>query len=131
MTKRIKKSEKGQSMVEFALVLPLLLILLFGILEFGLIFNSYLTITHASREGARIASLGGTDAEVIARVNDVSAVLYPENLSVAVSPSQFSRDRGNSVTVTVTYRHQLIIPIIGSIIGDTVPVSGATTMRVE
>ena len=55
------KSEKGQSLVEFALVLPLLILLLFGIIDFGRIFNAYLTIDHAGRDAARTASIGKND----------------------------------------------------------------------
>ncbi len=54
----LMKSEKGQSLVEFALVLPVLVMLLFGITDFGRAFHAYLTIDHAGREAARAASIG-------------------------------------------------------------------------
>ena len=53
----IKKSEKGASAVELALILPILILLIFGIVEFGIAFNNYITITHAAREGARLAAV--------------------------------------------------------------------------
>ena len=49
------KSERGQSLVEFALVVPVLLLLLFGIIDFGRVFHASLTIDHAGREAARAA----------------------------------------------------------------------------
>ena len=53
--RRPKSDERGQSLVEFALVLPVLLLLLLGILEFGWLFNGQITLTSAAREGARTA----------------------------------------------------------------------------
>ena len=55
MFKRFLKSEKGQAMVEFALVLPLLLILLCGIIDFGWLYYNQITLNNAAREGARYA----------------------------------------------------------------------------
>ena len=52
------KSEKGQSLVEFALSFPVLVLLLLGITDFGRAFHVYLTIDHAGREAARAASIG-------------------------------------------------------------------------
>lgn len=53
-------SERGATAVEFALVLPLLLIIVFGIIDFGRAINAQITITQAAREGARVDSLAGT-----------------------------------------------------------------------
>lgn len=61
---RLKKSEKGVSLIEFALVLPILLALLIGIVEFGWILNGHITVTGAAREGARVAVVGGTKAQI-------------------------------------------------------------------
>ena len=59
MSRRLRKDESGAAAVEFAIVLPVLLLLVFGIIEFGLLFNRYITVTHAAREGVRVASLAG------------------------------------------------------------------------
>ena len=58
MFQRVRKRIKGQTMVEFALALPLLLLLIFGIIEFGLIFAAWLTIENAARQAARYAASG-------------------------------------------------------------------------
>ena len=47
------RSEKGQSLTEFALALPILVLLLFAVIQFGIVFNSYVTLTDATRAGAR------------------------------------------------------------------------------
>ena len=59
---RLFKQKKGQYQVETAIVLPLVLLLLMGIVDFGFLFNNYIVISNASREAARKGSLGGTDA---------------------------------------------------------------------
>ena len=52
---KIKNDEQGQSMTEFVVVLPILCLLLFGIIQFGIVFNNYITLTDATRAGARKA----------------------------------------------------------------------------
>lgn len=52
------KNEKGQTLVEFGLVLPVLLILVMGIIQFGFIFSAKIALTNAVREGARVAAVG-------------------------------------------------------------------------
>jgi Flp pilus assembly protein TadG len=51
------QDENGQTMVEFALVLPLLCVVLFGIVQFGILYNNYVTLTDATRAGARKAAV--------------------------------------------------------------------------
>lgn len=118
------KSEKGQSLVEFALVLPVLLLLLFGIVDFGRIFHIYLTMDHAGREAARAASIGKTKEEITN-----TAVRYGESINldgdnVFISPS------GNEVTIKIDYTATLLTPIFGDLI-EEIPLSDSTTMRVE
>ena len=65
------RSERGAELVEFALVLPLLLVLIGGIVDFGFLFQRYEVVTNAAREGARLASLAGyTDAAARTRVRE-------------------------------------------------------------
>lgn len=64
------KNEKGQSLVEFAIILPILLLVVMAILEFGMMLNNYLTIQNAAREGARVGIAGGTDTQI---QNDILA----------------------------------------------------------
>jgi Flp pilus assembly pilin Flp len=67
LLRRWKRHEGGQAAVEFALVLPLLLVMLIGIVEFGRAWNSYQVITDAARETARRACLGDVIGEDAAR----------------------------------------------------------------
>lgn len=67
-----RRSEQGQSLVEFALVLMPLFVILLAIIQFGLIFNAYVTITNASREGARNGTVYVYDAAMSKAQNDLA-----------------------------------------------------------
>ena len=62
-TKTRMKNEQGQTMTEFALVLPILVVLLFGIIQFGIAFNNYVTLTDAVRTGARKAAVSRNESD--------------------------------------------------------------------
>jgi Flp pilus assembly protein TadG len=70
VTRRLR-SERGAELIEFALILPLIIILLMGIFDFGLAFQRYEVITNAAREGARLGSLQASYAvtDIQSRVN--------------------------------------------------------------
>lgn len=127
----MNRIRKGQSMVEFALVLPIIIILLVGIFEFGQIFNAFLQINHASREGARVGALRGTDGEIETVVRASASTLDQAQLAVIVTPAIGSRTRGNSVTVEIEYDYQVVVGLIGDVISDNVNLTTQTTMRVE
>src|SRR5881398_2476607 len=98
MERILMKSEKGQSLVEFALVLPLLILLLFGIIDFGRIFNAYLTIDHAGRDAARTASIGKDD-------DTVKSTAASDASSIGLTKDRVEVDRSSGInaTVTITY----------------------------
>lgn len=122
------RSEKGQSLVEFALVVPLLLVLLFGIIDFGRVFHVYLTLDHAGREAARAASIGKDDLTVkTVAVNDASSInLTDDKISINPSP----RSSGTDVTITITYKIDFLTPIIAQMVGPF-DLKNKTVMRVE
>lgn len=128
---KVLKNEKGQSLVEFALILPLILLILMGILEFGVMLNSYLAINHASKEGARLGALGGTDAQVLQEILDISPALDTSKITVHINPAQGFRTRGTALTVTVDYNYQVMLPVVSSIINSGVQLEAQTSMRVE
>ena len=124
------KQKRGQAVVEFALVLPVFILILVGIMEFGLVFHQYLVVTSASREGARVAALGGTDADVAAVVTTAVGNINQGLLTTAVSPA--ARTRGDAVTVTVTNRVPIQTPLFSQFLTpNPYPLVGTTIMRVE
>jgi len=123
--------KKGQSMVETALILPIVILILMGIIDFGLMFNKYLIINNASREGARKAAVGGTDYEIYSAVSNVTSSLEFSNLTITIYPNETLRKKGEEVTVTVQYRNNLITPIVSAIVNKSLVLNSRTVMRVE
>ena len=69
---RDRSADRGQSLVEFALVMMPLMLILLGIIQFGFVFNSYVTITNATREGARVGTIYVYDASQSKTQNDLA-----------------------------------------------------------
>lgn len=131
---RFRKTEGGQALVEMALVLPILLLLVFGIVEFGRILNAKLIVSNASREGARYAAVSGiiaTDTQITDVVNNSAPSLDGTQLTVNISPIQSLRIRGTAVAVQVYYPVNIIAPVISVFTGNPYIVKAQTTMRVE
>ena len=123
--------KRGQSIVEMAIILPILILILMSIIDFGLMFNSALVINNASREGARSAAVGHGDSEITAMIQNLTSELDQGSISIEINPLEGSRTRGEQVTVRITYQNEMITPIISAIVGDFVELNAETVMRVE
>lgn len=99
--KRLQK-ERGAVAVEMAIVLPLLLMLLIGIIEFGRVFNVQISLSQAAREGARHAAIHHADADLDVQEAALSAAPSLANLAVAVDDDADSCAPGADVRVTTT-----------------------------
>ena len=106
------RSEDGQAATELALVLPILLVILMAIAQFGILFNNYITLTDATRTGARKAAVSrftgdqGTAAALAVRA--AASNLTPSKLNVSVSSTDWTVP-GSDVIVTATYPYDLNI----------------------
>jgi Flp pilus assembly protein TadG len=123
------RSEQGQSLTEFALALPILALLLFAVIQFGIVFNNYVTLVDATRAGARKGAVGREQANpsgaVIAEVKASASDLKQGQLGVTVSSTwQPSSD----VTVTATYPYH--ISLLGLVVKSG-NLRSTTTERVE
>jgi Flp pilus assembly protein TadG len=112
----IHRDERGQTAVEFALVAPILIILVLGIMQFGVAFHDYVTITDAARAGARqavIARLAGGDftAAQQAVYNAAGGLDHPPLVVTVDDPTPLTA--GSTVTVTATYPYSINIPLLG------------------
>jgi Flp pilus assembly protein TadG len=123
------RSERGQAMTEFAVVLPILVVLLLGIVQFGIVFNNYVTLTDAVRAGARTAAVSRQDPNPVGAattaVRGSATNLNQSNLSVTVSSTW---DPASTVTVTATYPYS--ISLLGWVV-HAGNLSSTTTERVE
>lgn len=125
------QDDRGQALVEMALVLTILLFLLTGIVEFGRVLSAQLAVSHASREGARLAVVGAADELISQRVRNAAGTLDANKVSITVVPSSHERMRGAQLTVEVMYPVDIVMPFIDKILPNPYLVRGATTMRVE
>jgi Flp pilus assembly protein TadG len=124
-------------MVEFALVLPLLLLLVLGIIQFGILFNNYVTLTDAVRAGARQAAVSRTladpDTATKDRVKSSAAGLDDSKLEITVSPYDPIEDtptwaQGGDVTVEAKYPYA--VNLFGFVVFSG-KLESKTTERVE
>lgn len=123
--------QKGQSIVETALILPIIILILTGIIDFGLMFNNYLVITNASREAARNAAVGATDAEIAIMISNMTSSLDRTKLTTSIYPGQALRKKGDEVVVTIKYDNALLTPVISAIVPNPMKLEAKTTMRME
>jgi len=134
MLRKIIKQKKGQGLVEMAIVLPLLLLILFGIIEFGRVMSAGIMVTHVARDGARYGVVGASDSDIVQRIQTQSAAaLYdPTNPSkLIIDINRSGPTRGGDIEVNVTYAVDLYIPLVSGITGNPIIVHGNSVMRVE
>lgn len=126
-------NQKGGAIVEFAVILPLLILLICGTVEFGLLLYNKQVVTNASREAVRAGITGENSAAVAAIATDYcrSRLLSLKNspaadlLSVSITPP----DAHNDLTVNVSLAYDLLFARIIGI--DQAVISGQTVMRME
>lgn len=124
------RNERGQSLVELAISLLILLYLLSGAVEFGIAFFQYVQLRDAAQEGALYGSMNPSDLDGIeARIKASSSspidltTLDPGDIVIdAPAPCE-----GNPITVTVTYDHTVFMPFMSQIIGPTVTLDATVT----
>lgn len=109
--------DRGAAAVEFALLLPLLLLLVFGIIDFGRALNAQITLTQAAREGARLAALGDADANVVSGTRAAATGLGP--VGVTVNSCPVGAGTGVNAVVQTSYPFTFVTPIsaIASLFG--------------
>jgi Flp pilus assembly protein TadG len=124
----VTRREDGQAITEFALILPVLVALLLGIIQFGIVFNNYLTITDAARAGARKAAvsrfLGDKGAAAKTTAQNSAQQLNQADLKVLVTSTNWDVP-GSDVNVTVTYPYSI------NILGWTVKAGDLTSTTKE
>ncbi|MCW2838028.1 MAG: pilus assembly protein [Marmoricola sp.] len=146
-----RRDQRGAVAVEFALIVPLLMLLVFGILEFGYMLNRDTIISNASRDGARVASLHGEYQDIM---HSITSELAQSGIATTSPTTVISIDcekvdgtvcnvggnatkyntlagSGATAVISVSYRYSWITPVISSIMGTSTTLSQTTQMRVE
>jgi Flp pilus assembly protein TadG len=137
MRKPFIKRENGQAMVEFAIILPLLILLLCGIVEFGWIFMNQSLLDNANRETTRFmtmsydgsASVSTNNAVALAKMKEVlgSSVLSGSSLTLTYTIDTTT----NSITVYTTYPLKTLTPVMPFATNGIITIDSQTTMRIE
>lgn len=134
MTRRWR-SERGAELIEFAVVMPILLLIIAGIIDFGMMFRTYEAVTNAAREGARVGVLPGyADTDVRNRVDlylAASGLSDPhtttvQNVTVATTAGTFT---ARAVSLSYTYSF-VVLPGFGGSLG-TINLNAQSVMRTE
>ena len=128
--RRSIREQKGQTMVEFVLVVPILFLVLFGIIQFGILYNDYITLTDAARVGARKAAVsrqtGDPVGMAIAATKNAASDLELAKLGVSVNANAWAA--GADVTVEATYPYE--VNIMGVVLSSGT-LKSSTTERIE
>ncbi len=141
---------RGQSLVEFAIMLPVMMILVFGIVEFGMGLRAYISLTNATREGARFAAVGNPAGAYPTNCDGTSNTTVVGRVCVAINGLQLSNMQsisvaypngqasGNPVIVSTQYTYHYITPLAnfisfftGGAFSNTLSLSSSTNMRLE
>jgi Flp pilus assembly protein TadG len=122
--------DRGAAAVEFALLLPVLLLLIFGIIDFGRALNAQITLTQAAREGARLEALG--ELNVVTRTQTAATGLSPVTVTI-VDTCPAGAGAGVDAVVQTSYNFSFITPVgaVASLFGGTISSSLTLTAQSE
>lgn len=122
---------RGQALLEFALIVPIFLLLVLGVVQYGLLAQATETVTNLTRDGARFASLGAGQSDtdiknyIIRQASETplrrgTGPTINDDFSIAITPARASRVKGAMVSVSVTYnlRSRIFLPITGTLLSS-------------
>ena len=118
-------SDRGAAAVEFALVFPVLILVLIGIIEYGAVFNTQLMLTSAAREGARTMAVTGNVGQARTAVIDAALGLTPALTAADIVITPGTCSATTNVSVTIDYDK----PYLTGMFGATVALEGKSTRR--
>jgi Flp pilus assembly protein TadG len=137
MIPMVKLNERGAVAAEFAILLPVLMLIVFGTIEFGRLMYGREIVTNATREGARYGIVAqAPPVSSAAMITQATTYLTATGINpahVTFSAPACCGATGTPVTLAATYNYHWLIPYIATVIGapSPLPISIATTMRHE
>jgi Flp pilus assembly protein TadG len=140
--RRLRQTEAGQALVEFTMVIPIFCLLLFGLVDFGRAFYTWLLVTNAAREGARIGAVQSDATAIDNRIYESFCNSYPGDCSLdpsklSISKTNVQGPRGSAIEIDLAYDFDYATPlgnIIALVSGDslsTPTISAHSSMRLE
>ncbi len=131
----LRRSERGQAIVETALVLPVIMLLLLMMVDGGRVFHAWIVVTNGAREGARAAVVRQDLLTIDAKLQQAMPTVVGGTWGFNVTPGYedpLAVPSGDPVTVDVTADIDLVTPLIGDLFGgSTFTVSASATMQLE
>ena len=103
--------EAGQTLVEFALILPIMLLLIFALVDFGRGFYTWLILTNGAREGARVGATQQDYNAIVTRIQEATGTLDQDRLTITLTNVQ--GPRGEPIEVDLEYDFEFVTPIGG------------------
>ncbi len=134
--KQIQTSEKGQALVEFALIVPIMMLIFCAIVDFGWVFLNQLSATSLAREGARAGIICANDVDftqkVKNKIHSTSTIIDDSRAVITVSLSNPSHPSNGDVEVEIEYEVSMLTPMGILFFGaNEYTVRAECTMRVE
>ncbi len=126
----MKRAGDGQALAEFALVIPIVLLMFMGIFDFGRMIFAYNDISNAAREGARTAIVNQNPAAIAAEARAATTGLAPSDVTVTFTSCPAPVKIGCLITIKIDYVWRPLTPIIGNVVGP-ITLSATTAMPVE
>ena len=122
----MNRDERGQSTVELALCLPVVVIVLAVVVQVGVVASDHVKVWHAAREAARVAAVDA-DEETIRQAAQRAGV---GPLDITIEPQDLYRRQGEPVTVAVSYSPSTRVPVIGTLF-EGLTLDAEASMRIE
>lgn len=130
------KQEDGQAMVEFALILPIFLLILCGIIDFGWLFYNQLSLNNACREGARYAVVNtAEDASTQAIINHIenstTTVFANDGVDIEITYTAPNDPTSGDIKVTLEAEISFFTPVLSTVMGKEKTITSTVIMKVE
>ncbi len=129
-------NKRGQAVIELAITLPILILVLCAIIDFGWIFTNKMFITYSSREGARFGIVNATQANVSAlittRINSMAPSFLKDKITVTITFSDAYDIRAGDISVKVSSVVKALTPVVGVFTTDqSIPMDSVCVMKIE
>ncbi|MBQ2903937.1 MAG: pilus assembly protein [Clostridia bacterium] len=131
-----EKSEDGQAMVEFALVLPVFLLILCGIIDFGWLFYNQLSLNNACREGARYAVVntaeGGSTQAIKSHIENLTTNVFAnDGVDISIEYTSQGDPTAGDIKVSLEADISFFTPVLSSVLGKEKTITSTVIMKVE
>lgn len=129
---QLLKNNRGQALVEFALMLPIFIILLMAIIDFGRVIHEYLVVSTAAHEGARSMAIWDSEATARTSVMRVASSLPTSGgtVNIVINTAE-PRTTGAPVEVRVSHNVRIFTPLIQKFLPDPFTVTGVAVNRIQ